>query len=125
MAIDMYTMVSIMNTKACRVMIRMWNSAQGKASGNCQTEQGDQDEHHFAGIHVAKETQASEIGRAMSSTTRKRKLTGASLMPNGTAEHFVHEAADALHLETHKQIMMQNTVIDMAKVRLGSVVGTP
>ena len=49
-------------------------------------------------------------------------MTGANGTERGS-EDFVHVAAEAFHLR-FIQIMMKNTVIDMAKVRFGSVVGT-
>ena len=62
-------MVSVMKMNACKVTIRMWKIAQPSDSRICDpnssaienrpsaAHQRDQDEDHFAGIHVAEQTQ--------------------------------------------------------------------
>ena len=108
-------MVSIMNTKACRVIIRMWNSPRARP-GELMTEQGDQDEDHFAGVHVAEETQRQKsVWRCPDDA--EDEIDRASLAPKGRENPCRSRRRPLTLMFIHN--MMKNTLIDMAKVRLG------
>lgn len=131
-------MVSIMKMKACRVMIRMWNTAhavQGYAQGTQQehsaTEHdGDQNEDQFAGIHVAEQTQRQrnrlgDQGHELEQEVHRNQqdLNDDVLAAEGVQGQFTEEAADALDLDAVKDDQGEHRD-RQAEGAFGSVVAT-